>query len=37
MSRITNDVGQVQHAVSETIGDLLQEGLSLIGYAAVMF
>ena len=26
MSRITNDVGQVQQAVSETVGDLLREG-----------
>jgi subfamily B ATP-binding cassette protein MsbA len=37
MSRITNDVNQVQQAVSETIGDLLREGLSAIGYAAAMF
>jgi ATP-binding cassette, subfamily B, bacterial MsbA len=37
MSRITNDVGQIQQAVSETIGDLLREGLSAIGYVAVMF
>jgi ATP-binding cassette, subfamily B, bacterial MsbA len=37
MSRITNDVTQVQQAVSETIGDLLREGLSVIGYAAMMF
>jgi subfamily B ATP-binding cassette protein MsbA len=37
MSRITNDVNQVQQAVSETIGDLVREGLSLVGYAAVMF
>ena len=29
MSRITNDVGQVQQAVSETVGDLLREGLSV--------
>ena len=35
MSRITNDVGQVQQAVSETIGDLLREALSLVGYAAL--
>ena len=26
MSRITNDVNQVQQAVSETVGDLLREG-----------
>ena len=37
MSKITNDVNQVQQAVSETIGDLIREGLSLVGYAAVMF
>jgi subfamily B ATP-binding cassette protein MsbA len=37
MSRITNDVGQVQQAVSETIGDLLREGLSAIGFVVVMF
>jgi subfamily B ATP-binding cassette protein MsbA len=37
LSRITNDVNQVQQAVSETIGDLIREGLSLVGYAAVMF
>ena len=37
MSRITNDVGQVQHAVSETIGDLLRESLAVLGYLALMF
>ncbi|HEY2435334.1 MAG TPA: ABC transporter ATP-binding protein [Vicinamibacterales bacterium] len=37
MSRITNDVGQVQQAVSETVGDVLREGLSVIGFAALMF
>jgi len=37
LSRVTNDVGQVQHAVSETIGDLLQETLALVGYAALLF
>jgi subfamily B ATP-binding cassette protein MsbA len=37
MSRITNDVNQVQQAVSETIGDLLREGLSLVGYGAYLF
>lgn len=37
LSRITNDVGQVQHVVSETIGDLLQETLALIGYGALLF
>ena len=37
MSRITNDVNQVQQAVSETIGDLLREGLSVVGLAAYLF
>ncbi len=37
MSGITSDVNQVQHAVSETVGDLLREGLAVIGYAAVLF
>ena len=37
MSRITNDVNQVQQAVSETLGDLLREGLSLIGIGAILF
>jgi subfamily B ATP-binding cassette protein MsbA len=37
MSRILNDVHQVQQAVSETVGDLLREGLTLVGLAAVLF
>ena len=37
MSRITNDVGQVQQAVSETIGDLIREGFTAIGFAVLMF
>ena len=37
MSRITNDVTQVQQAVSETAGDLTRESLALVGYAALMF
>src|SRR4051812_29389002 len=37
MSRITNDVGQVQQAVSETIGDLIREGLSAVGWIVLMF
>ena len=37
LSRLTNDVGQVQHVVSETVGDLLQEGLGIVGYAALLF
>jgi subfamily B ATP-binding cassette protein MsbA len=37
MSRITHDVSQVQQAVSETVGDLLREGLALLGYAVLLF
>jgi subfamily B ATP-binding cassette protein MsbA len=37
MSRITNDVGQIQQAVSETVGDLLREGLSVVGFTVLMF
>jgi subfamily B ATP-binding cassette protein MsbA len=37
MSRITNDVGQIQQAVSETIGDLLRESLALLGYVGLLF
>jgi len=37
MSRITNDVGQVQQAVSETFGDLARESLAVVGYAAWLF
>jgi subfamily B ATP-binding cassette protein MsbA len=37
MSRITNDVTQIQQAVSETLGDLLREGLSLVAFGAVLF
>jgi subfamily B ATP-binding cassette protein MsbA len=37
MSRITNDVNQVQQAVSETIGDLLREGLTLVGLSIYLF
>jgi ATP-binding cassette, subfamily B, bacterial MsbA len=36
-SRINNDVGQVQQAVSETFGDLARESLALIGFAALLF
>ena len=36
LSRLTNDVAQVQFAVSETIGDLTRETLSIGGYAAVL-
>jgi subfamily B ATP-binding cassette protein MsbA len=37
MSRITNDVNQIQQAVSETLGDMLREGLALIGFAVFLF
>ena len=37
LSRINNDVGQVQRAVAETIGDLSRETLSLVGFAALLF
>ena len=37
MSGITNDVQQIQVAVSETVGDLLREGLAVVGYACLMF
>ena len=36
MSRINNDVGQVQQAVSETVGDLARESLALVGFAALL-
>ena len=37
MSRITNDVGQIQQAVSETFGDLLRESLALVGFVGYLF
>ena len=37
LSRIASDVGQVQRAVSETIGDLTRESLALLGFAALLF
>src|SRR5206468_2752969 len=36
MSRINNDVGQVQQVVSETVGDLARETLALLGLTAWM-
>ena len=36
MSRVTNDVTQIQQAVSETAPDLIREGLALIGFAALL-
>ena len=37
LSRVSNDVGQVQRAVSETASDLLRETLALVGYAGILF
>ena len=37
MSRITNDVAQVQRAVSETLGDLGRESLSLVFFTVLLF
>ncbi len=36
LSRVNNDVGQVQRAVSETVGDLARESLTVVGYAALL-
>ena len=36
LSRVNNDVGQVQRAVSETVGDLARESLTVIGYAGLL-
>ena len=36
MSRITNDVAQLQRVVSETIGDLARETLSLVFFTGVL-
>jgi len=37
MSRITNDVSQVQRAVSDTLGDLARESLALLGMTVLLF
>ena len=37
MSRITNDINQVQLAVSETAGDLVRESLAFLGFAGYLF
>jgi ATP-binding cassette, subfamily B, bacterial MsbA len=36
MSRLSNDVAQVQQVVSETAGDLARESLALVGYASLL-
>jgi len=37
MSRITNDVAQIQRAVSETLGDLGRESLSMLFFTVLLF
>lgn len=37
LSRLTNDIGQVQQAVSETAADLLRESLAVVGYVGLLF
>ena len=37
MSRITNDVAQVQHAVAETVGDLARESLAVVALGLYLF
>jgi subfamily B ATP-binding cassette protein MsbA len=37
VSRITNDVNQLQSVVSETLADLIRESLAVVGYVAVLF
>jgi subfamily B ATP-binding cassette protein MsbA len=37
MSRINNDVGQIQQAASETVGDLARESLALLGLSVLLF
>jgi subfamily B ATP-binding cassette protein MsbA len=37
LSRLTNDIGQVQQVASETVGDLLRESMSVIGFAGLLF
>ena len=36
LSRIVNDVSQVQRAVSETLGDLARESIALVGFAGLL-
>jgi subfamily B ATP-binding cassette protein MsbA len=37
LSRITSDVAQVQRAVSETLGDLARESISLLAFVGLLF
>ena len=36
LSRITNDINRIQQVVSETVGDLLRESVTLVAYAALL-
>ena len=37
LSRVSNDVAQVQRAISETAGDFARESLALVGYTVILF
>ncbi len=37
LSRVNNDVNQVQQVVSQTIGDLIREGFALVAYTGLLF
>jgi subfamily B ATP-binding cassette protein MsbA len=37
LSRLTNDIGQIQRAVSETVGDLMRESVTLVGLVGFLF
>ncbi len=37
LSRLTSDVGRVQHVVAETCGDLIRESLALAAFAVLLF
>ncbi len=37
LSRLTNDIGQVQQVVSETVADLLRESMAVVGFAGLLF
>lgn len=37
LSRVNNDVNQVQQVVSQTVGDLVREGVTLVGYIGLLF
>jgi len=37
LSRLTNDIAQVQQVVSETVADLLRESMAVVGFAGLLF